>query len=214
MQEKGIGTTSLEDLLSHERQEPWGRKSEDRTANAPLVIDREEPDSLRLEGPTLAIGAACCVERHGDPDAIGGELVRDRLSKCFGPSMHFHFNRRHAGSARADEIRSPTEDRDLDPNIESGIPKPGRNRFTKVGLETECHKPRDVGPKENGNPGSREPPAPGQLMRTGAPLELTVPALQRPVEGEGGDDGDCPESSELRIEREEARGCESDRESE
>ena len=214
MQEKGIGTTSLEDLLPHERQEPWGRKSEDRTANAPLVIHREEPDSLRLEGPTLAIGAACCVERHGDPDAIGGELVRDRLSECFGPSMHFHLNRRHAGSARADEIRSPTEDRDLDPNIESGIPKPGRNRFTKVGLETECHKPRDVGPKENGNPGSREPPAPGQLMRTGAPLELTVPALQRPVEGEGGDDGDCPESSELRIEREEARGCESDRESE
>jgi len=108
----------------------------------------------------LAIGAGCRIERHRDPDAIGGELVRDRLSECFGPSMHFHLNRRHAGSARADEIRSPTEDRDLDPNIESGIPKPGRNRLTKLGLETECHKPRDVTPKENGNPGSREPARP------------------------------------------------------
>ena len=169
MQEKGIGTTSLEDLLSHERQEPWGRKSEDRTANAPLVIDREEPDSLRLEGPTLAIGAACCVERHGDPDAIGGELVRDRLSECFGPSMHFHLNRRHAGSARADEIRSPTEDRDLDPNVESGIPKPGRNRFTKVGLETECHKPRDVGPRKMVIPGQPNRPAPGQSSANRGP---------------------------------------------
>jgi hypothetical protein len=140
MQEKGIGTTTLEDLLPHERQEPWGRKSEDGTANAPPVIDREEPDSFRLEGPSLAIGPACCVERHGDPDAIGGELVRDRLSECFDPSMHFHFNRRHARSARADEIRSPTEDRDLDPNVESGIPEPCRDRFPKVGLKTKCHK--------------------------------------------------------------------------
>ena len=141
MEEKGIGTTTLKDLLPHERQEPRGRRSEDGTANAPPVIDREEPDAFRLEGPSLAIGAGCCIERHRDPDAIGGKLVRDRLSKCFGPSMHFHLNRRHAGSARADEIRSPTEDRDLDPNIESGIPKPGRNRLTKLGLETECHKP-------------------------------------------------------------------------
>src|SRR2546427_10019547 len=98
MQEKGIGTTSLEDLLSHERQEPWGRKSEDRTANAPLGIDREEPDSLRLEGPTLAIGAACCVERHGDPEAIGREVVPDRLAACFGPSMHFYRKRHHHAS--------------------------------------------------------------------------------------------------------------------
>ncbi len=133
--------TSLEDLLTDERQEPWRRGSEDGTANAPPVIDREEPDSLRLESPSLAIGAACCVERHRDPDAIGGELVRDRLSKGFGPSMHFHLNRRHAGSARADEIRSPTEDRDLDPNVESGIPEPCRDRFPKVRLKAKCHKP-------------------------------------------------------------------------
>src|SRR5438876_36267 len=58
MQEKGIGTTTLEDLLPHERQEPWGRKSEDRTANAPPVVDREEPDPLRLEGPSLSRGTA------------------------------------------------------------------------------------------------------------------------------------------------------------
>ena len=141
MQEKGIRTTTLEDLLPHERQEPWGSGSEDGTANAPPVVDREEPDSLRLEGPTLAIGAACRAERHRDPDAIGGELVRDRLSKCFGPSMHFHLNRGHARSARADEIRSPSEDRDLEPNFESGIPKPGRDRFPEVGLKTECHEP-------------------------------------------------------------------------
>src|SRR5438093_540149 len=96
MREKCIGTTTLEDLLPHVRQEPWGRRSKDGTANAPPVIDREEPDSFRLEVPSLAIGAACCIERHRDPDAIGGELVRDRLSKRFGPSMHFHFSRRHA----------------------------------------------------------------------------------------------------------------------
>jgi len=89
----------------------------------------------------LAIGAACRTERHRDPDAIGGELVRNRLSKCFGPSMHFHLNRGHARSARADEIRSPSEDRDLEPNFESGIPKPGRDRFPEVGLKTECHEP-------------------------------------------------------------------------
>src|SRR2546422_11703681 len=109
---------------------------DERTATAPMVIHSEEPGFLRLEGQSLAIGAACCVERHGDPDAIGGELVRDRLSACFGPSMHFHLNRRHAGSARADAIRSPTDDRDLDPDVESGIPKPGRHRVTTVGLET------------------------------------------------------------------------------
>src|SRR2546422_8711861 len=162
MQEKGIGTTTLEDLLPYERQEPWGSGREDGSATAPPVADREEPDAFRLEGPPLAIGAACCVERHGDPDAIGGELVRDCLSECFGPSMHFHFNRRHAGSARADEIRSPTEDRDFDPNIESGIPKPGRNRFTKVGLETECHKPEMSLQRKMVIPGQENRPAPGQ----------------------------------------------------
>ena len=141
MREKCIGTTTLEDLLPHVRQEPWGRRSKDGTANAPPVIDREEPDSFRLEVPSLAIGAACCIERHRDPDAIGGELVRDRLSKRFGPSMHFHFNRRHGRSARADEIRSPTEDRDLDPDIESGIPEPCRDGLTKVDLKTKCHDP-------------------------------------------------------------------------
>src|SRR2546422_8302835 len=141
MEEKWIGTTSREDLLPHERQEPQGRKSGDRTANAPPVIDREEPDSFRLEGPTLAIGATCCPERHRDPDAVGGELVRDRLSKRFGPSMHFHFNRRHTRSARADKICSPTENRDLDSDVESGVAKPCRDRSTKVGLKTKCHNP-------------------------------------------------------------------------
>ena len=89
----------------------------------------------------MAIGATCCPERRGDPDAIGGELVGDRLSKGFGPSMHFHFNRRHARSARADNVRSPTENRDFDPNVESGISEPCRHRLTKVGLKTKCHNP-------------------------------------------------------------------------
>src|SRR2546421_7405201 len=144
MREKCIGTTTLEDLLPHVRQEPWGRRSKDGTANAPPVIDREEPDSFRLEVPSLAIGAACCIERHRDPDAIGGELVRDRLSKRFGPSMHFHFNRRHARSARADEIRSPTEDRDLDPDIESGNPGAMSRRAHEGRPQNEMPRPGDT----------------------------------------------------------------------
>ena len=107
----------------------------------PPVVNREEPDSFRLERPALAICATGCPERHRDPDAVGSELVRDRLPERFRPSMQFHFNRRHAGSARTDKIRSPTENRDLDPNLESGLAKPSRDRFTQVGLETKCHNP-------------------------------------------------------------------------
>src|SRR2546426_9816596 len=169
MREKCIGTTTLEDLLPHVRQEPWGRRSKDGTANAPPVIDREEPDSFRLEVPSLAIGATRCTERHRDPDAIGGELVRDRLSKRFGPSMHFHFNRRHARSARADQIRSPTENRDLDQNVESGISKPCRDRFTKVGLKSKCHNPEMCLQWKTLIPGQANLPTPRQSNANRAP---------------------------------------------
>ena len=39
------------------------------------------------------------------------------------------------------------------------------------------------------------------LPRTGAPFELAVPALERPVEGEGGGDGDHPKSSKFNVDR-------------
>src|SRR5207245_9477497 len=113
----------------------------DVAANASMFVDRHESDPFRQEIPTLAIVATCCPARHRDADAIGGELVGDRLSKAFGPSMHFHFNRCHARSARADNVRSPTENRDLDSDVESGMSKPSRDRFTKVGLKTKFHNP-------------------------------------------------------------------------
>ncbi len=55
--------------------------------------------------------------------------------------MQLHFNGRHGRSARADKVRTTTENRDLQPNVESGISKPRRDRFPKVGLQTKGHTP-------------------------------------------------------------------------
>src|SRR5437667_4770798 len=122
----------LEDLLPQVRQKPRGRRGGDGTPNASLVVDCEEPNSFRLEGPTLAVGAACGAERHRDPDAIGRELVCDCLPKRLGPSMHFHFDRCDGLPPGADKIRPTTENRDLQPNVESGVLKPCHDRATEV----------------------------------------------------------------------------------
>ena len=39
--ERRLGVPTLEDLIAHERQEPWRRRGGDGTANAPMVIDCE-----------------------------------------------------------------------------------------------------------------------------------------------------------------------------
>jgi len=113
------------------------------------VVDGEEPDSLRLERPTLAISSGRGRQRHRNPNAVCSNLVGDRLAQCLAPSMHFHFDRRHGRPSRANEIGSTTENGNLHPNIEALVAEPRRHRFAQIRLNAKVHGPPDAASMEN-----------------------------------------------------------------
>jgi hypothetical protein len=127
-----VNRQCLQEFLPNEREEPRGGRGADRPADMTAIVDGEESDAFRLERPTLAIGPGCGRERHRNPNAVGSELVGDRLAQRLGPSMHLHFNRRDRRSSRAHEIGSTTEYRNLHSNIESLVAEPHRNRFEQI----------------------------------------------------------------------------------
>ncbi len=139
----------LEEFLSDEWEEPWRGCRENRPSDMASVVDGEEADCLRLEPPTLAIGPGCARERHGNPNAVGSKLVGDRLAQRLDPSLHFHFNRGHGRPSQADEIGSPTENRNLYANVESFVAEPRRHRFAQIGLNAKGHGPVDAVSMEN-----------------------------------------------------------------
>ena len=105
------------------------------------VVDREESDSLRFERPTLAIRPGCGRQWHDNPNAVGSDLVCDRLAQRLAPSVHFHFDRSDRRPSRANEIGPTTENRNLHPNIESLAAEPRRHRFAQIRLNAKGHGP-------------------------------------------------------------------------
>src|SRR5207245_985285 len=69
-------------------------------------------------------------------------------------------------------------------------------------------------PTENPNPRSGEPATPGPPIAIQGPIRASGANGATSNKGEGGDDGNHPEPCKLGVDGEEARGCESDRESE
>jgi len=139
----------LEELLPNEWEEPRRGCRADRPSDTAPFVDGEESDSLRLERPTLAIGPGSGSQRHRNPNAVGSNLVGDRLAQRLAPSMHFHFDRRDRRPPPANEIRPTTENRNLHSNIESLVAEPRRHRFAQIRLNAKRHGSLDAASMEN-----------------------------------------------------------------
>src|SRR3989442_7001907 len=139
----------LEELLPNEWEEPRRGCRADRPSDTAPFVDGEESDSLRLERPTLAIGPGSGSQRHRNPNAVGSNLVGDRLAQRLAPSIHFHFNRRHGRPSQANEIGSTSENGNLHLNIEPLVAEPRPHRFAQIPLTPKSHGLPDPASMEN-----------------------------------------------------------------